>query len=433
MRVQMSQAEKPPSSLGEGLARNRDAGRRVWIFSELFYPEETSTGHIMTDLAEGLARHYPVLAVCGQPTYAARGRRAPARETHGGVRILRCAGTTFDKDSLAGRILNILTLSVSMFTHALFRLRAGDAALVVTNPPVLPFLVLLACLVRRARCIVIVHDVYPEALVVAGLLREGGWPARLLNGLNRWLYGRAAVVTVLGRDMERLVLRKLAVEKCERVVVVPNWADALVPGSRAGDGLLRELGLEAAFVVQYAGNMGRNHGIESLFAAAVRLSRSDPDVHFLFIGSGAKRRWLEESVQKAGLTNVTILAPRTRDEQQDFLSACDVSISALRPRMAGVGVPSRMYNVMAVGRPMIAAVEEDSEQAMVIREEDVGWVVPPENPALLVEAILDARSDPTRLREIALRARSAVERKYRRDNAIEVYRRLIDRGTNALG
>jgi glycosyltransferase involved in cell wall biosynthesis len=429
----LSGAGTPPPDPGEGPARHRGAGKRVWVFSELFYPEETSTGHIMTDLAEGLARHYPTLAVCGQPTYSARGRRAPSRETNAGVRILRCSGTTFDKDSLPGKLLNMLTLGVSMFAHALFRLRAGDVALVVTNPPVLPFLVLFACLARRARCAVIVHDVYPETLVAAGLLRAGSWPARLLNGLNRWLYRRAAVVTVLGRDMERLVLKKLAIEESDRVFVVPNWADDLRPASRESSALLKDLGLETAFVVQYAGNMGRNHGIESLFETAARLNQREHDVHFLFIGSGAKRRWLEESVRKAGLTNVTILAPRPREEQQDFLNACDVSISALRPGMAGVGVPSRMYNVMAVGRPMIAAVEEDSEQAMVILEEGVGWVVPPEDPGSLVDAILAARSDPERLREMALRARSAVERKYRRDNAIETYRRLIDREANAFG
>jgi colanic acid biosynthesis glycosyl transferase WcaI len=147
------------------------SARRLWVVSELYYPEETSTGHFLTHIAEGLAAHYPVSALCSQPTYSKRGSRAPRREVRHGVEIHRGLGTTFDKDVLPGKLANALTISLSLFLTALRRFRRGDVALVVTNPPFLPFLTRLACALRGARCVLLIHDVYPETLIAAGWTR----------------------------------------------------------------------------------------------------------------------------------------------------------------------------------------------------------------------------------------------------------------------
>jgi hypothetical protein len=117
----------------------------VWVVSELYHPEETSTGQVMTGIAEGLAARFSVKVLCGQPTYAARGTRAPRAEVRRGVDIHRCVSSTLDKNRLAPRLLNAVTLSVSIFGQALRRFARGDLVLVVTNPPLLPFLMAAAC------------------------------------------------------------------------------------------------------------------------------------------------------------------------------------------------------------------------------------------------------------------------------------------------
>jgi glycosyltransferase involved in cell wall biosynthesis len=163
-----------------------------------------------------------------------------------------------------------------------------------------------------------------------------------------------------------------------------------------------------------------------LVEAAKRLAAIAPDVAFLFIGSGARKGWLEDAVKRAGLTNVTMLADRPRSDQQNFLTACDVAVMAFVRGMSGVGVPSRLYNILAVGKPVIAAVDRDAEPALTIREHDLGWVVPPEDAGALVAAILEARADPARLAAMGCRARATAERPYSIERAMSAYCALID-------
>jgi glycosyltransferase involved in cell wall biosynthesis len=145
----------------------------------------------------------------------------------------------------------------------------------------------------------------------------------------------------------------------------------------------------------------------------------------LFIGSGAKRSWLEQTVRKNNLANVTILPNRPRSDQPNFLNACDIAVVSLVPGMTGVSVPSRMYNIMAAGKPIIAVTDDDSELALVVQEEHIGWVAPPGQPDRIVGAIVEARACPQRLTEMGARARLAVETRYSPEKAIKAYQALV--------
>ena len=134
--------------------------QRIWIVSELYYPELTSTGYFLTGIAEGLASVYDVSVLCGQPSYWARGTSAPTREICNGVDVCRCWATTLDKNKVVFKIVNLVTISLSIFFSALFRFRGGDIVIAVTNPPLLPYLALLACRTRGGRFVLLVHDVY---------------------------------------------------------------------------------------------------------------------------------------------------------------------------------------------------------------------------------------------------------------------------------
>ena len=398
---------------------------KVWVISELYYPDEAATGHYMTRIAEGLASIGPVSVLCAQPHYFAPGGRAPARETRNGVSIERCRATTLDKNKFLFKLVNVLSISLSILGKALGRVGRGDIALVVTNPPLLPFVAALVCRLRGARCILRIDDVYPEAMVNAGLIRPGGWLAGGLNWLTRQLYQSVDRIVVLGRDMRRVVARKMEHGQ-DRIVVITNWADAdcVTPTPRSQNALLQELGLADKFVVGYAGNIGPLQGIESLFETALKL-RDVQDVHFMFVGSGKQAPWLARAAKEAGLTNLTSLGQRPRCDQADFLNACDVALVSLVRGMAGVGVPSRMYNMMAAGKPILAVTDDDSELALVVREERIGWVTPPGQPDKIAAAILEARAHPELLAEMGARARSAAETRYSLDHVLAGYVALV--------
>lgn len=420
---------KAPAAEAMGDDRGLAAGARppgtLWILSELYHPEETSTGWIMTRIAEGLAGRFDVKVLCGQPTYSARGTRAPTVEIRGDVEIRRCSGSTLDKDRLPLRALNLVSLSASIFYQALRRVRRRDLVLVVTNPPVLPFLAAAACWVRGASCVLLVHDVYPEALVAAGLIRKGGWGERLMSRVTRLLYRRMTRVISLGSDMSALVRAKCP-EVADRIVAITNWADSdmVRPRSRSGNAMLRELGLTDEFVLQWAGNMGRTHALEEVVEAAERCQGRK--IHFLFVGAGAKKQWIETEVARRGLSNVTMVPNQPRAASEQFLNACDVALLAVIPGMVGVSVPSRMYNILASGKPMIAMVDPSTEVARVIEEERVGWVVPIGDVERLVEVIEEARSNVTALAAMGRNARRAAEVKYSFESVMAQYGRLVE-------
>lgn len=400
--------------------------KRVWVISELYYPEETSTGYILTKIAEGLARYYPVNVLCSQPTYSVRGVRAPSREQHNGVSIQRCPGTLLNKNVLVFRLINCVSISAFIFFCALVRIKKGDVVLVVTNPPLLPFWVNLACWLRKAKCLLLIHDVYPEVLVAAGLVGESSIVKRVIGWFNRRLYQSVTRIIALGRDMADLSVQKLQGVNPSKVAMIPNWADSdlVSPKSRGENVLLSDLGLTGRFIIQYAGNLGRTHGIESLWQAAQRLAHIKA-VHFLFIGSGAKKKWLEESIRSGRLGNVTVIGNLKRAEQPVFLNACDVSIISYVPGMAGISVPSRMYNVMAAGKPIIAVADENSELALVVKKERIGWVVPPGDVDRIVAAIMEAHANPDCLAEMGQRASLVAKTKYSFERVIESYHCLI--------
>ncbi len=398
---------------------------RVWVVSELYYPEETSTGYYMTKIAEGLVGDLQVRALCGQPNYSRRGTKAPKRELHNGVEIFRTASTTLDKNIVLFRVINMMTLATTMLFTSVRRFRAGDQVLVVTTPPILPFVAAISSLVRGASYSLLVHDNYPEILIAVGKTHKDSVLAQFIGHINRWLYKHAAQIIVVGRDMQQLLERKT--EGLDIPIVnIPNWAEleTVTPEPRSSNALLRELGISDWFVLLYAGNMGHPNDIESIVRAA-ELMRDSENVQFVFLGTGAKRRWLENSVNQLALTNVTLLDPRPRSDQNNFLNGCDVALVSLVSGMKGVSMPSRTYNILAAGKPIIGITEEGSELDLVIKDDDVGRTVPPNRPEEIVAAIQQLIGQPDELRAMGMRARHVAEEKYSLETAVEAYRKIL--------
>lgn len=400
--------------------------KKVWMISEVYSPDEAGGAYFMSKLAEGLGQYNSVNVLCGGPVYTARGTTVPKREIHNGVNVERCYATRFDKNIIVLRLFNLLTVSISIFFKALLGIRKQDIVLVVTTPPLLPFLVSLSCHLRHAKCILHIDDVYPETLIATGLLGQRNIVARVFSFMNKILYRSFERIVVLGRDMDQLVKNKLG-RSNKHVTIIPHWADVdlVKPAPKANNVLLKELGLTDKFIIQCAGNMGRAQGIENLFKA-VEMIKNEKDIHFLFIGSGAKRSWMDREICDKGLHNVTILNQRPRSDQGNFLNACDIALVSLLPRMTGAGVPSRLYNIMAAGKPLIAVMGYGAELEFVVNEEQVGCFVPADQPDKLVEVILDARSSPERLLQMGKRARAVAVAKYSQQRVIKDYCKLID-------
>lgn len=394
----------------------------VVIVSELYYPEETSTGYIITHIAEGLAKTYPVRVLTGRPDYAGKKHALPA-ETINGVEVERVKIPSFNKNRIISRIIRSLLLSIGLAWKTMRVVKKCDVVLVVTNPAPILIIMSLICKLLGASFIILVHDVFPDNLEASRLLKRDSFLYWGIYKVFRLVYAASDHIIVIGRDMKELIGGRLRHGRPD-ISVITNWADTndVVPEERATNELLLQHGLDRCFVVEFAGNIGRVQGVEHVIAAA-EILRHD-DIHFLFVGSGALHDFVAREASIRGLTNVTMVGVLPRNQQQLFLNACDVGLVSLAPGMTGLGVPSKTYNIMAAGKPVIAVVDPKSEIGLLVREEKIGWVVPPGDPAALAAAIVEAKNHPA-LSEMGRAARNVAVGKYSLANVINQYRKLF--------
>lgn len=393
--------------------------------TECYYPEVVSTGQYLTQTAEGLADRFDVKVICGQPNYLSRGTMAPRYGTRNGVEIFRVWSTLLNKNVVLYRLVNMMTLGASMFWSTLRKLRRGDRVLVVTAPPNLPFTTAMAGLIKGASYTLLIHDFYPDQLVALGKLKPNSLPVRAMHLANSWLFKHAARIIVVGRDMAELVAARTDGLDVP-ISTIPNWADTadVHPADRSTNRLLKELGVEDKLVILSAGNIGRPTAIETV-AECARLLREDDRFHFVFVGWGAKGDWLKSFISQHALTNITVLGQRPRAEQQEFLNACDIGLVSLASGMWGTAMPSRTYNVLAAGKPILALCDEGAELDRVLKEDDIGWRVPPGDPELMRDTLISIFACRKQLPEMGRRARVAAETKYSIDIALERYREAM--------
>lgn len=401
---------------------NIETRQTLWVITELYYPEETSTGYYLTRIAEGLSNDFQVKVLCGQPNYFAKGMKAPKRELHKQVEIFRAAGTTLDKNIIIFKLINMLTLGFSILIKALRYFQKGDKILVVTTPPSLPFIAAFTALLKGASYVLLIHDNYPEILIAAKKAKENSFFVNTINFFNRWLYKYASKIIVCGRDMYELV-RKKSENLDIPIETIQNWAEleTVEPFPRAENKLLKELQIEDKLVFLYAGNMGYPNDLESIIECAGKL-KNDDRFCFVFLGAGVKRKWLEREVEEKALRNVKLLLPKPRSEQNIFLNACDIAIVTLVKKMWGVSMPSRTYNILAAGKPILALTENESEIAQVVNEDKVGWLVPPNEPELLLQKILEIYENRKNFEQMGKNARQSALKKYSLETALEKYK-----------
>jgi colanic acid biosynthesis glycosyl transferase WcaI len=364
---------------------------KVVIVSQHYPPDSSTTAAIMSAIAEHLAAEVPVLILSGTPGSATNDAPPPNRPT-----IVEIKNWMPAKAALIRRAAAEILFMMRVFLMLLNRLQRGDVVLTVTAPFTLPYAVAAAARLKHARSVLIMHDLYPEVLVMAGLLRESSILTRFIRGANSLMFRTLNAVVTIGRDTEAHLLPYKGVTR-EKIWFIPNWA-TLVPGVRPIRADDRYRPAHARFVVGLSGNLGFTHDPITVFDAAARLQKDDPDIHFLLSGWGVGFAQLKALQSEASLPSVTVLERVPEENLEEFLAAADVWLIPYRRNVAGVSVPSRFYNLLAVGRPVILISEPDAEAALTVREHELGWVVTPGKPDELANAIREAASSKDMLR-----------------------------------
>lgn len=356
---------------------------KVVVVSQHYPPDPSTTAAIVAAISQRVAQETEVLVLSGTAGSAAA---ASAAE----LQIVEVRNWMPGKAALLKRALAELMFTARTFVAMLRRLRRGDVTLTVPAPFMLPYAFAAAAKLKGARSVLIMHDLYPDVLVMAGLLKPESLLARAMHALNAPMFRALDAVVIIGRDTENLLLRYDGMTR-DKIRFIPNWA-TLAPGVRAisPDNPYRR-SLSARYVVGLSGNLGFTHDPVIVFEAA-RLLRDTSDIHFLLSGWGMGFDQLKGMQAEAKLPNVTLVERVEDDQLETFLSAANAWIIPYRKNVAGVSVPSRFYNLLAIGRPVILVSEADAEAALTVTEHDVGWVVTPGRADELADAIRRAAS-----------------------------------------
>jgi colanic acid biosynthesis glycosyl transferase WcaI len=265
----------------------------------------------------------------------------------------------------------------------------------------------LAARARRAPFVFNIQDVFPDVAVELGVITN---PTiiNVASALERFTYLRSDAVTVLSEDLRDNVVAKLRGRRPERVRVIPNFVDTqhIRPAPKENS-YRREFGLTGKTVVMYAGNVGYSQSLDLVLDAAAALAH-DPDLVFVINGGGAARAGLERKA--SSLPNVRFVEMQPKDRLPEVLAAADIHVVPLRRGLARSSVPSKMYSILAAGRPIVASVDPGTEVASVVERADAGVAVPPDDPEAFTKALSRLVAEPAEVERMGRAARAFVER-----------------------
>lgn len=389
---------------------------KIVVASQHYPPDTGTTAAIMAEIACRLAAEHEVVVLSGWPGALPASQTGPGRPS-----VVAIKNRVGGKAALVRRAVSELMFAARTFFALIRRLRRGDVALTVTAPFMLPYAVAAAARFKGARSALIMHDLFPDVLVMAGLLKPGSLVTRTMRAANGLMFRALNAVITIGRDAEQPLLSYSGMTR-SKIRFIPNWA-TLVPAARpvTPDNPFRKA-LSARFIVGLSGNLGFTHDPEIVFEAA-RLLKDQPEIHFLLSGWGIGFERLKQLQAEANLANVSFVARVEDAELEAFLAAADLWIIPYRKDAAGVSVPSRFYNLLAVGRPVALVSEPEAEAALTVVENGLGWVVTPGRADQLAEAIRAASvSCDGAMAERAVKAAARFDRTV----AMNAYAGLID-------
>ena len=391
----------------------------ILLLNEYFPPDTSATAKMAALVVGELSKRHRVTVLCGRPSYDPSERHPFyffRREEQGNVTILRVGSTTYPRFRMRQRVLNYLSYLALAIPRAL--LVRTDVVLSMTDPPIMGIVAAFVALLKRRPFVYNIRDMYPDMALGGGIVRPSAF-ANLWEKLHRWALRRAAKVIVLGDDMKERIVAK-GVEP-SRVVVVRDGVpipESLPPTDHP---VSREVRCGFPFVLLHAGNLGFYGAWGTLVAAARELERDG--IGLVFVGEGARRAEIEAAAQ--GSPAVLFVPFRPPEHIPHVLAAGDLHIVTIRRGLEGVVVPSKLYGILAAGRPVLAVAPEESDVARIVRRAGCGVVANPDDPASVVAAVRGLIADRQKLAEMGTRAR-AIAAEYERQKHLELFAQAME-------
>lgn len=339
--------------------------KKIYLVSELFYPNKTSTSYIMTEIAKHIAITENVSVICSKILYD---KNIAKDGLSCKINLIRTSTLNLDKNKFIFRIINAVYNSFSMSFAVFKNIKKDDKVLAVTNPFLLILIVGLLRSIKNFKYVLLVHDIFPENTIPAGINNKSSFFYSFLLNIYNKAYRKADQLIVLGNDM-KVLLENKGVDK-SKIEVIPNWFDSDLNSNFDvdKDKYLNYKNSNNKIVIGFAGNIGRVQNLEQ-FVRAFNKS-SNLNILLVIIGEGASKNKIVDLITDE---RVLLLESKPRSEQNQFLNCFDLGLVTLADGMFGLGVPSKIYNLLALGKTILYVGDRDSEIDQNVRDLKIGF------------------------------------------------------------
>ncbi len=404
--------------------------KNLLIYAHYYYPDVASTGQILTELAEGLKDFLNITVICTVPSYTSEidsyyKKHNYYPESINGVEVLRVRVPSFRKNYAASRIVNIMSYFFSAIM-ATFRVGKMDYIYTISQPPVFGgILGVIGKFIKRAKLIYNIQDFNPEQIQAVSFT-ENKLVLGTMMGLDMFTCRQASKIIVVGRDMVETLKNRFSGNP-PSYVHINNWIDekATVPLPSDHPKVIefkKKYGLQDKFVIMYSGNIGLYYDLLEI-EKIIEKFKDCKDVVFAFVGQGSVLEEMEQYKKEHSVDNIVFIPYQAKEDLVYSLNAGDVHFVVNARGIKGVSVPSKLYGVMAVGKPVLGILDEGAEARLIVEEADCGKVVAPSDyPAIteLIRFFIEHRNDKE-LSDMGKRGRDFLDRNLARDISIRRY------------
>lgn len=407
--------------------------KKLLMYTNYFYPEVATTGQILTELAEGLTDTFDVTVICEIPSYAqAIDEKYKTKrfyfEEYKGMKVIRVRVPEVNKQSKVSRVKYILSYFFNCI-GATFKAGKFDLVFTVTQPPILGGLLgVIGKMATRGKLMYQIMDFNPEQTIAVNYAGNR-MVLRAMMWFDKLSCRTSDVVVTLGRDMQETLYKRFKNKNVPNNVVINNWIDEtkVYPLEHSDERVAafrKQYGLEGKFVIMTSGNIGLYYDFENLLKIMAKF-KDEKDVVFAFVGDGLVKPKLQEYVEKHQLTNV-VFAPFQKKEDLNYsLNAADVHIVTNALGVKGVSVPSKIYGILAVNKPIWGILEKGSEAWRIIKDSNCGILAEAANYEQIEETLRTVIAEKEKFVEKHSTGRAYLEAHLAKNQSIDAYRKAL--------
>ena len=407
--------------------------KKLLIYAHYFYPDVASTGQILTELSEGMSDTFDITVICVVPSYSGTvdekyKTQRIYKEEYKGIKVIRVRVPEFQKSNKISRIKNLVAYFFNSLI-ATMKIEKQDYIFTISQPPILGgVLGVLGKWIKGGKLIYNIQDFNPEQTIAVGYTKN----KILLNtvmAIDKFSCKKADEVIVVGRDMQETLRNRFNNKKVPKNTFINNWTNEkeIQPLDQNHPKIVafkEKYNLQDKFIIMYSGNIGLYYDLENIIKVIGKFKNRE-DVVFAFVGDGTVKGKIESYVNENKLENVTFIPYQDKTDLIYSLNAADIHWVVNAKGIKGVSVPSKLYGVMASGKPVLGVLDKGSEARLIVEECNCGVCIEPENYSEIYNKINYILENKTIIESLGSNGRTYLEKNLTKDVSINKYKNTI--------